>query len=91
MKLDSMCGLLCETCGYKTSAGCGGCIETGGKPFHGKCDVADCCSGKNLSYCGKCPEFPCETLTLYSSDPEHGDKPAGARIEQCRRWNKENI
>ena len=22
----------------------------------------------------------------YSEDPEHGDTPPGARIEQCRRW-----
>jgi hypothetical protein len=25
-------------------------------------------------------------LTEYSCDPVHGDKPAGARIEQCKRW-----
>ena len=28
----------------------------------------------------------CGLLTQYSCDPEHGDTPHGARIEQCKRW-----
>lgn len=28
-------------------------------------------------------------LTGYSCDPEHGDTPHGARIEQCRIWRRD--
>jgi len=34
--------------------------------------------------------MPCEQLYAYSYlDPEHGDKPHGARVEVCRRWAAE--
>lgn len=84
--VDSRCGLHCTGCEYKASCGCGGCIETNGHPFHGECPVAICCQTRGLSHCGECPELPCALLTQYSCDPEHGDTPQGARIEQCRRW-----
>jgi len=45
-----------------------------------------CCQEKGFLHCGECPEFPCRLLQDFSSDPEHGDTPPGARIEQCRRW-----
>lgn len=85
---DSRCGLFCTGCSYKESSGCGGCIETNGHPFHGECPAAVCCRTKGFSYCGECPDLPCARLTQYSADPEHGDTPPGARIEQCRRWAK---
>lgn len=68
---------------------CGGCIETNGHPFHGECPVAMCCQEKGFLHCGECPDIPCELLTQYSCDPEHGDTPHGARIEQCKRWYAE--
>lgn len=82
----SRCGLSCTGCGFRETHGCGGCIETGGHPFHGECPVAACCQGRGLAHCGQCPDIPCNLLTQYSCDPEHGDTPPGARIEQCRRW-----
>ena len=84
--IDSRCGLHCTGCEYKESCGCGGCIETNGEPFHGECPVAVCCQNKGFVHCGECPEIPCALLTQYSCDPEHGDTPQGARIEQCKQW-----
>ena len=84
--IDSRCGLHCTDCEYKDSCGCGGCIETKGNPFHGECPVAVCCQNKGLTHCGECPDIPCELLMQYSCDPEHGDEPHGARIEQCKQW-----
>jgi len=86
---DSRCGLHCTGCTYKESCGCGGCIETNGHPFHGECPVAVCCQQKGIVHCGQCGDMPCELLRQYSCDPEHGDTPAGARMEQCRKWKAE--
>lgn len=85
-KIDSRCGLNCTDCSWRESHGCKGCIETNGNPFHGKCPVADCCQTKGFTHCGECPGIPCELLTRYSCDPEHGDTPVGARIERCKKW-----
>ena len=35
--------------------------------------------------------IPCKLPTQYSCDPEHGDTPKGARIEQCKKWKASNI
>lgn len=86
MKIDSRCGLFCTGCEWKASSGCGGCIETNGHPFHGECPIALCCQERELKHCGECGEIPCEQLTAYSCDPEHGDDPPGKRIEICRGW-----
>jgi len=87
--IDSRCGLHCTDCPYKESHGCGGCIETGGHPFHGECPVALCCREKECAHCGECPAFPCRLLMEYSCDPEHGDHPAGERILQCKEWGQQ--
>ena len=84
--IDSRCGLHCSTCEYKQSCGCGGCIATNGHPFYGECSLARCCQNKGAAYCGACSEFPCELLTEFSYDAEHGDTPKGARIEECKKW-----
>ena len=44
--MDSYCGLCCETCEFRESMNCGGCIATGGKPFHGACEIAECAKKK---------------------------------------------
>lgn len=86
---QSRCGLLCNSCTFKEPCNCGGCIETNGHPFHGECHIAACCQDKGFTHCGECPEVPCKELYDYSySDTEHGDKPAGARVEMCKRWSK---
>ena len=87
-KADSRCGLHCTGCEYKVTCGCGGCIETSGHPFHGECPVAKCCQNKGFEHCGACPDIPCKLLTQYSCDPVDGDTPHGARIEQCKKWAK---
>lgn len=86
--IDTRCGLQCEGCEYIKSCNCCGCIATNGVPFHGACPVAECCQSKGFVHCGECPEIPCELLSRYSNDPEHGDNPPGARIEQCKKWAK---
>ena len=88
--IESRCGILCLSCDFRNSCNCGGCIETNGQPFYGKCTVAECCLNKGFSFCGECDEFPCEQLIRFSCDPEHGDNPKGARIEQCKKWKVEN-
>ena len=90
-KIDSRCGLRCTGCKWKSSHGCGGCIETDGHPFHGECPIAVCCQDKGLTHCGECDMIPCDKMYAYSYlDPEHGDKPQGARVEVCRRWAAES-
>ena len=89
--IDSRCGLHCTGCEYKDSCNCGGCIETNGHPFHGECPVAVCCQNKGIVHCGECGDIPCELLTQYSCEPEHGDTPQGARIEQCKKWYAEGM
>ena len=89
--IDSRCGLHCTGCEWKDSHGCGGCIETKGHPFHGECPIAICCQDKGLTHCGECDIIPCDKLYAYSYlDPEHGDKPQGARVTTCRKWAAES-
>lgn len=88
--IDSRCGLHCTDCAYKEPCNCGGCIETNGHPFHGECPIAVCCQNKGYVHCGECPDIPCKQLYAYSYlDKEHGDNPPGARVEQCKRWTRD--
>lgn len=82
--IDSYCGLSCEKCEYKEVNQCGGCIATKGKPFHGKCEIAECAKQRGIAFCGECAEFPCSVVIRYSNDEIHGDNPKGARIERCK-------
>ncbi len=40
MRMDTICGIDCIGCGFKSS--CKGCTETHGHPFGGDCIVAEC-------------------------------------------------
>jgi len=86
---DTFCGLKCSVCEFKEKFNCGGCIASGGKSFHGKCEVADCAISKHKRFCGECENFPCEILKKYSFDTEHGDN--GARIEHCKTLKAEMV
>ena len=89
LKVQSRCGLLCDGCAWRASHGCKGCAATNGNPFYGECPVAACCQQKGYAHCGQCPDMPCDKLHAYScTDPEHGDKPAGARLAVLRCWNR---
>ena len=85
-EINTYCGLNCTGYEYVKSCNCGGCIATEGKPFHGSCEVAECAKAKGRRFCGECADFPCEILTRYSFDAEHGDN--GARIQRCRDIKK---
>ncbi len=88
--IDSRCGLKCSSCSFRQPCNCGGCIDTMGNPFHGKCPIADCCQKKGQEHCGECGNIPCEKLFEYSYlDREHGDIPQGSRIMECRKWAAE--
>ena len=89
--IDSRCGLHCTDCGYRVTHGCRGCVESEGQPFHGSCPIAACTHEKGLAHCGECVEMPCELLTQYSCDAEHGDRPCGGRIDQCRAWRRDYV
>lgn len=43
--------------------------------------MKSCCEGKNIDNCGKCMNFPCETLKRFAYDKKQGNN--GERIEQC--------
>ena len=53
----TICGADCSQCWMKDD--CGGCAETGGRPFGGPCMVAACCQGKGQARCGECAGGAC--------------------------------
>ena len=55
--MSAICGLDCTQCGFREQ--CGGCAETGGKPFGGSCVLAACCLKKGCGNCGRVFEAPC--------------------------------
>lgn len=94
IKITTYCGLDCDNCDWKEPCHCSGCIATKGFAFHCKdepCPVAACAMEHKVSFCGECGEFPCKLLTDYSNDPEHGDTPKGARIENCRELHNARL
>lgn len=71
----SSCGIDCDACKYKLESGCTGCHSCKGNPFWGECELFACAAEKNLRNCGKCGEFPCNTLQEWASreNPERID------------------
>lgn len=80
--IESYCGLRCHDCEHKKSGQCEGCAASGGRPFHGFCEIAQCAIQREKRFCGECEKLPCELITRYANDPEHGD--GGARIVHCQ-------
>ena len=50
--LTSVCGADCAQCPSREE--CGGCRETGGRPFGRECPVAVCCRNEGHEQCGQC-------------------------------------
>lgn len=87
--IESRCGLLCSTCSYRESHGCGGCTNVV-EPFHGHCKFKTCCESRGLAHCGQCTLFPCQMLIEFTyDDPVHGDH--GRCLEQCRSWRAREL
>ncbi|QUI23971.1 pyridoxamine 5'-phosphate oxidase family protein [Vallitalea pronyensis] len=87
MKVQSNCGLLCDTCEYQESHQCKGCIAIKGQPFWGTCPVSSCCQDKGYDHCGQCPDMPCDLLSGFScGDDAECDKPKGSRLEILKMW-----
>lgn len=83
ISINSCCGLDCQSCSFRESHGCKGCIATGGNPFHGSCALAQCVLQKGKRFCGECEEIlTCQLLRSYAFDPQHGDN--GERIQRCQ-------
>jgi len=85
--IESRCGLQCESCSWRASTGCPGCLHQE-HPFWGVCPLKTCCEGKGHAHCGECADFVCAQLHDFAYDTENGIGD-GARIEQCRRWKGE--
>ena len=81
-----MCGAYCGGCDWKVKTGCLCCQHHKGDMFYGTCEVAVCCSSKNLLHCGLCPKVPCDILQLAFDHPEHGDN--GERLANLKAWAK---
>ena len=66
----SACGLDCAACRFFLEKTCNGCraVAPAGKcVWGGRCDLYDCVAGKNLSHCGQCERFPCDTLKEWAA------------------------
>ncbi len=63
----SICGIDCSKCDLGHSNGCLGCQKMFGKVFWGSCDLYGCASKKQLEHCGKCHNFPCDTLKEWAT------------------------
>lgn len=81
------CGLDCGNCDWREKCNCPGCEAANGHPFHGDCAVALCSIAKGFSHCGQCPDLPCDLLTRFATDPEHGDS-QGSRILVLQSWRQ---
>ena len=84
---DSFCGQKCGECKFRFLNDCKGCIASGGNPFFGKCEIAECVISMQKRFCGECEIFPCEILKKASFNKENGDD--GARIENCKKIKAE--
>lgn len=60
------CGECCTGCAKKQDGFCRGCIESDGhcKEWEqsGGCPIFRCAKAHNVSFCGLCPDFPCDWL-----------------------------
>lgn len=50
--MTAICGADCGRCPSREA--CGGCGETGGRPFGRDCPVAVCCRNEGYEQCGSC-------------------------------------
>lgn len=57
--MAGVCMRECETCSLRQEYGCRGCLESGGQPFWGSCQVVACCHSRGQQNCGQCGDGPC--------------------------------
>lgn len=53
----TICGADCTQCALHQT--CRGCEATGGRPFGGRCVVAECCRGRGQKTCADCARCTC--------------------------------
>ena len=66
----SVCGIDCAVCKLFTEKECKGCrvaAPEGKCVWNGRCDLYDCTVRKKVPHCGKCSNFPCDTLKEWAS------------------------
>lgn len=81
----SVCGANCSACGYAKR--CKGCNYQNGSVIFcdvKECPIHSCCAEKELSDCGKCAEFPCQTY-LSMRDPRMSDEDFTMSVENRRK------
>lgn len=61
--MAGVCMRDCENCPLRQAYGCRGCLESGGQPFWGPCQVVACCHSRGQQNCGQCVNGPvCATV-----------------------------
>ena len=67
------CGVDCSVCPDLASGKCPGCRQTEWTEGD-ECAPVACCRGKDIPFCGKCPEFPCQMMSeFYEESDGHRD------------------
>lgn len=96
------CGGCVETNGHPFHGECdiAKCCQEKGYAHCGECEnvpefcgVANCTKKNEKGYtlCDGCEKTTCGKLHAYTyTDPDNGDNPPGARIQQLKIWAKEN-
>ena len=58
-KLLGKCGFCCGCCPTYIKGGCKGCVDGHSE---GDCYTRDCVLKQDISCCGACAQFPCDTI-----------------------------
>ena len=63
------CGVDCSACPDLSSGKCPGCRQTVW-PEDDPCPPVGCCRRRNIPFCGKCPDFPCQMMAEFYEESE---------------------
>ena len=74
------CGVDCAACPDHLSGKCPNCRNSQW-PEGDPCAPAACCRKKEISSCGRCPDFPCPAMAAFYEESE-GHRQALARMRQ---------
>lgn len=89
-KINTYCGLDCDSCEYKDKNNCKGCIASNGEPFHGECAVVKCSKEKNYDGCWECDELLSCGKGFYKSDND-GARACKAQAMFIKNHGKEEF
>ena len=76
---------IAKCCQDKGYSHCGECENIPSECENSSCDKID---SNGFFECSGCKSTSCDKLYPYSyKDPDHGDNPAGSRVEICKAWS----